>query len=232
MCFSAEMDVAAGVVIGSVGVEALRHVRRLRELPLASLPLAFGAHQLTEAFVWLGLEGAVAPSTGRRALWAYMVFAYVVLPLFTPLAVLMVEPDEVRRTRIGRLAALGAVVSLVYADAMLSGPIAVAVHDRVLGYQTGVAHGGAVAALYMVATVGALLSSGHRRIALFGAANLVALPVLLLTTSKALTSMWCLWAAVASVVIARHQRVAADAGETPTRPAEAGDGATPTEARL
>lgn len=217
MCFSAEMDVAAGVVIGSVGVDALRHVRRPKDLPLASLPLAFGAHQLTEAFVWLGLKGEVAASTGRAALWMYMAFAFVVLPLFTPLAVLMVEPDEARRRRIGRFAALGTLVSLVYADAMLSGPIAATVQGRALGYQTGVTHGGAVAALYMLATVGALLSSSHRRISLFGAANLVALPVLVLTTSRALTSLWCLWAALASVVIAGHQRAVAGTDETPPR---------------
>lgn len=212
MCFSAEMDVVAGLVIGSVGVDALRHVRRPKDLPLASLPLAFGVHQLTEAFVWWGLKGDVAPSTGRAAVWAYMAFAFVVLPLLTPLALLVVEPDDVRRRRIGRFAALGALVSLVYADAMLSGPIAATIHGRTLAYDAGVTHGGAVAALYMVATVGALLASSHSRIALFGMANLLALPVLVLTSSRALTSLWCFWAAVASVVIASHQRATADAG--------------------
>jgi hypothetical protein len=233
MCFSAEMDVAAGVVIGSVGVDALRHVRRPKDLPLASLPLAFGVHQLTEAFVWRWLEGDVAPSTGRTALWVYMTFAFVVLPLLTPLAVLVVEPDEVRRRLIGRFAALGAIVSLVYADAMINTSVAAVIHGRSLAYDTGVTHGGAVAAVYMVATVGALLSSSHRRIALFGAANLLALPILVLTTTRALTSLWCLWAATASVIIARHQRALVDPTKMPSQPAgHAGDDPASANARV
>jgi len=212
MCFSAGMDVAAGVVIGSVGVDTLRHVNDLKALPLASLPLAFGGHQLTEAFVWWGLQGDVAPSTGRTTLWVYMTFAFVVLPVLTPLAVLVVEADRVHRHRIGRFAALGALVSLVYAHAMLSGPIAAVINGRALAYDTGVTHGGIVAALYMLAAVGALMASSHRRIALFGAANLMALPVLVLTSSRTLTSLWCFWAAVASVVIAGHQRALDRAG--------------------
>jgi hypothetical protein len=73
-------------------------------------------------------------------------------------------------------------------------------------YRTGVAHGPVVAGVYMVATVGALISSSHRRIARFGLANLVALPALILISSATVTSLWCSWAAVASIVIARHLR--------------------------
>lgn len=232
MCFSAEMDVVAGVVIGSVGVDALRHARRPKDLPLASLPLAFGAHQLTEAFVWQGLTGGVDPSTANTALWAYMAFAFVVLPLLTPLAVLMVEPDEACRRRIVSFAALGALVSLAYAHAMLSNPIGAIIHGRTLAYDTGATHGGTLAALYMVAVVGALMASSHRRIALFGVANLLALPILVLITSRALTSLWCLWAALASVVIAGHQRAAADPGIVRPGRADEGDGPATTGAWL
>ena len=236
MCFSPEMDVVAGVVIGSVGVDALRHVRHPRELPLASLPLALGVHQLTEAFVWWDLRGEVAASTGRTALWAYAAFAFVVLPLLVPVAVLAIEPDEMRRRRIVRLAVLGGLVAGVYADAMHGGPVTAAIQGRTIMYDTGVPHGGLVAALYMVATVGALLTSSHRRIALFGAANLLILPMLVVTASRALTSLWCMWAAVASVVIARHQRLARSGGAEPgggdllgRRPAHLGGPAGPLE---
>jgi hypothetical protein len=92
--------------------------------------------------------------------------------------------------------------------AMLEGPIGAAVNGKALSYRTGVANGGLVAALYMVSTVGALLASSHRRIATFGLANLVALPFLTLLAAEALTSLWCAWAAVASIVIATHVREA------------------------
>jgi hypothetical protein len=215
MCFSPQMDVAAGVVVGGIGVEALRHVHRPEELPLASLPLLFGAHQLTEAFVWWGLRGDVAARTGHAALWVYVAFAFVALPLLEPVSVLLVEPDARRRRIIGRFALLGAAVAATYLNAMLRGPVSAAIRGHTLTYDTGVAHGGVVAALYMVATVGALLSSSHRRIARFGAANLVVLPLLMLLAAKALTSLWCVWAAVASLIIANHLRLGGSNANAP-----------------
>ncbi len=206
MCFSPEMDVAAGLTVGAIGVEALRHVRRSRDVPLGALPLAFGAHQLTEVFVWLGDSGHVAPTTARTATWLYMGFAYVVLPSVVPLAVLAVERNCFRRRAVARFAALGAVVSLLYLQAMLDGSVTAVVGGNRIAYDTGLSHGGFVAALYMLATVGALLASSHRRIVAFGKANLIVLPVLVLVYTEALASLWCGWAAVTSIIIAVHLR--------------------------
>ena len=213
MCFSPEMDVAAGVVVGSIGVAVLRHVERPQELPLASLPVLFGAHQVTEAFVWWGLRGDVSGSTGRTALWLYVLFAFVVLPLLTPMAVLLVEPDDRRRRGMGRFAVLGAAVSVVYLASMLQEPMTATIRGRTLGYGTGVPYGELLAVVYVAATVGALVLSSHRRLALFGIANAVVVPLLVLVAARAFTSLWCLWAAVASVVIAEHVRRGASAGQ-------------------
>lgn len=48
MCFSLEADLAVGLALLPVGVLSLREVRRPREVPFASLPLVFSAHQLLE----------------------------------------------------------------------------------------------------------------------------------------------------------------------------------------
>lgn len=213
MCFSPEMDIAAGVVVGTVGVTALRHVDRPQELPLASLPVLFGAHQVTEAFVWWGLKGDVAASTGHTALWLYTLFAFVGLPVLAPLAVLLVEPDVRRRRIMGRFAVLGGLVAAVYLASMLREPMTATIRGHTLGYGTGTPHADLLAVVYVVATVAALVSSSHRRIALFGAANAVVVPVLVLLSARAFTSLWCLWAAVASVVIADHVRQSAPTDE-------------------
>ena len=67
MCFSAQADLVAGIVVGGIGVGALRQVHRWRELPLASLPVLFAGHQLVEAFVWLDLTDRASAPTGRVA---------------------------------------------------------------------------------------------------------------------------------------------------------------------
>lgn len=96
MCFSAEADVVAAVVVGGIGVDALRHVRHRREVLLGALPMVFAVHQLIEAFVWWGLDGRVDWEIGRAALWWYLAIAFV-LPVLVPLAVRAVEPSTCAR---------------------------------------------------------------------------------------------------------------------------------------
>ena len=59
----------------------------------------------------------------------------------------------------------------------------------------------AVAVLYVMATCGSLFFSKVRAMVSFGAANLVILLVVMAFKSYAFTSLWCAYAAVASVII-------------------------------
>ena len=65
-------------------------------IALAWIPVLLGAHQLIEALVWLWLQGHVPRGIGHVALWAYLLIAFVVLPIFVPLAVIAVEPTRGR----------------------------------------------------------------------------------------------------------------------------------------
>ena len=49
MCFSAEADLVTGVVVGVVGIDALRHIRKPHQLALAATPLLFAVHEIDEA---------------------------------------------------------------------------------------------------------------------------------------------------------------------------------------
>ena len=46
MCFSAEADFVAGLVVTSTGVDALRQVHRPSERALGALPVILGSHLL------------------------------------------------------------------------------------------------------------------------------------------------------------------------------------------
>jgi hypothetical protein len=213
MCFSPEADIAAGIVVGVIGIDAIRHVRRRSEMPLASLPLLFAGHQLTEAFVWWDLADRVPASMGRAALWVYMVFAYLVLPVLVPAAVLAVETDARRRRLLARLTVVGGAVALAYLAAMARGPVGVAIDGHSLNYDTGAGLGGPLAAVYALVVCGSLLASGHRAVVAFGFANVGAVSVLVWMSTQELTSLWCLWAAVTSVAIDAHLRGTSGVGE-------------------
>jgi len=207
MCFSAGADLVAGAVIGAIGFDGLRHVRRPAEIWLASLPLVLAAHQLVEAAVWLGLEGRVAEDTWRPALGIYLAIAFGVLPVLVPVAVSVLEPPE-HRGRLRWFTAVGAVVSVVLMYAVVRGPVDARILRLHIGYSVDLWHGGAVVALYVLATCGPMLFSRYRHVRWFGFGNVIAAAGLAWLAETAFISLWCLWAAVTSVAIVVHLRFA------------------------
>ena len=80
-------------MITAIGVDAVRHIHQRHEfIALAWLPVLLGAHQFIEALVWLWLQGHVPRAAGHVALWAYLLIAFVALPVLVPLAVVALEP--------------------------------------------------------------------------------------------------------------------------------------------
>ncbi|MGZ4795635.1 MAG: DUF6629 family protein [Acidimicrobiia bacterium] len=215
MCFSPEADVVAAVVVGAVGVDALRHVRNRNELLLAALPMLFALHQLVEAFVWWSLDHSVSHDVGRAALWTYLVIAFV-LPFLVPIAVRAVEPMPRRREVMTWCAGLGAAVTTLLLVEIARGPIAAHASGLHVSYDIGRGAGAEVVVLYVAATCGALLASSFRLIALFGVLNLVAVATLAVLASNGLPSLWCFWAATTSIVIAVHLRRSATVARAPT----------------
>ena len=215
MCFSHEADLAVGTIAIAVGVDALRHVRASKQIPLASIPVLLGLHELTEAFVWWGLQGHIAHSIERIALWIYLLFALVALPGILTVAVGLVEPSPGRRKVIGAFAAVAIAVSTVIGFAMFRGSVRSTIQGHHIGYDIGVLRdGGRLTALYVIATCGALLASSYRDLEILGALNFVAVPVLAWLTLSGFISLWCFWAAIVSVGIALHlRRVTNDPGQ-------------------
>ena len=207
MCFSAEADLVTGAAIAVVGVDALRHVRRPRELALASLPLLLATHQLTEAFVWTDLQQRTPPeAAGGAAISLYAVVAFVVLPALAPFAVVAVEPTHDRRRFMAPFAVLGLLVAGAYAGAMADRSVVAAIAGNHISYDTGLKPGGTMAALYVIAVCVPLFASSYPRIVGFGVCNAMAIAVLLFLSQEELTSLWCFWAAVTSTFIAVHLR--------------------------
>lgn len=207
MCFSAQADLVGGLVVTAIGIDVARHVNgRRRHIALAALPLLLGLHQLDEAFVWWGLQGHVSVGAGRVATWIYLLIAFVVLPVFVPVGVLLLEPRGRRRSAMLVFVALGLAVATVLLAAMARGPAKAALGHNHLSYSTDLHAGAIVVVAYVVATCGSLIVSSYRDIALFGIVNLVAVAVLAKLTIDGFASLWCGWAAITSGAFAIHLR--------------------------
>ena len=96
-------------------------------IALAWIPALLGAHQFIEALVWLWLwlQGHVPRGIGHVALWAYLLIAFVALPVFVPLAVIAAESARRRKQVMAPFALIGAVIAVTLLAAMVRGPVGV-----------------------------------------------------------------------------------------------------------
>jgi hypothetical protein len=201
VCFSAEADFVSGAVIGVVGVATLAKVEHRRELALGVVPLALALHQVVEGFVWLGLDDKLTNSSSDLTVHVYVAFAWVVLPILLPLAILLVEPSVRRRRVMTGFVVLGAAVGLYLLSAMLDGNVTAHVAEHTIQYGGAGEYAGLATFFYVVATCGPPLLSSYRAIVWFGAANVVAVLTIAYVQADGLTSLWCAWAAVVSVLV-------------------------------
>ncbi|MFY0408269.1 DUF6629 family protein [Solicola sp. PLA-1-18] len=206
MCLSPEVDLAAGVVIGAVAVEALRRRPVREDLPLALVPAVLAFHSFVEAFVWWGGRGQVGEGVFSLATHVYVLIAYVVLPTLVPFAIRAREPLGRRRDALSVALGVGIAVSATMLWATLDGDIAVTLEEHFVRYGVGVPFPVLVVSGYVVVTCGSTLLSSSRAIRIFGVVNVVAVAVLALVTTQALTSLWCGWAAITSVAIVLQVR--------------------------
>ncbi|MDH3260215.1 MAG: hypothetical protein OEM84_04495 [Acidimicrobiia bacterium] len=206
MCFSPEADIVAGIVVSGVGIDALRHVRETKEYPLAALPLLLGAHLLVETYVWWDQVDRVPAYVGHAAVWLYLAIALGVLPVLVPVAIFAVEPDPRRRRWLMPFMAVGAGLAALLMAVVITGPVSATIQGCCLAYDPGPGYIGVFGALYVLVTCIPMLVSSHRHMVAFGVVNLIAVSLIAWLLASGLASLWCAWAAVTSLLIARHLR--------------------------
>ena len=207
MCYSPEADMVAGVVIGAIGIDTLAHARTDRSLvALAALPAVFATHQAIEAMTWWGLQGRLPADVGAMATTAYLVIALSFVPVLVPYAVWRIEPIGRRRSWMASFVILGVVVAVVLAASLVAGPHSASIGGRFISYHTSTPMGDLVAAFYIIAVCAPLVLSSHRSLVLLGALNIPVVIGLWLLLAEGFISLWCVWAAITSVVIANHVR--------------------------
>ena len=201
MCFSATANFVGSGVLGAVGVVTLTRVKHRRELLFAALPVLFAVHQFIEGFVWLGLDGILSPSVAHDMGAAFMLYAQGLLPFLLPLSVFLFEPNAKSRSRMLPFVVLGGATTLYILWALTAFPLQLYLRGNSIVYINQATNNTAVAVLYVIATCGSLFFSKIKMMVIFGAANLAILLVVMEVKRYAFTSLWCAYAAVASVII-------------------------------
>ena len=201
MCFSATANFVGSGVLAAVGVVTLTKVKHRRELLFAALPTFFAIHQFIEGFVWLGLDGILSPKVAHNMGAAFMLYAQGLLPFILPLSVILFEADAKSRRRMQPFLILGTLTALYILWALTAYPTQVFVKGNSIVYINQATNNEAVAVFYIIVTCGSLLFSKVKDMVMFGIANLAILLAVMAFKRYAFTSLWCAYAAVASVII-------------------------------
>jgi hypothetical protein len=201
MCFSAAANFVGSGALATVGVITLTKVKHRRELLFAALPILFAIHQFIEGFVWLGLDGMLSPTVTHNMGAAFMLYAQGLLPFLLPLSVLLFEADAKSRRRMQPFLVIGTLTTLYILWALTAYPTQVFVKRNSIVYINQATNNITVAIFYIIATCGSLLFSKVKDMVIFGLANLAILLIVMAVKRYAFTSLWCAYAAIASVII-------------------------------
>lgn len=214
MCFSAAASFIAAGVTGVIGIGCLARTRSARDLPLALMPLLFAAQQSVEGLLWLELP--VAPDAARATLLTkiFLLFAKAFWPAYVPLTVLLVEPDARRRRVMQAIAAGGIVVGLFFLRDVAAVDHPAAIIGSHIVYDAHPHLPWSISALYILTTCAAPLLSSHAAIRALAMIVTIGATITYAAYWHAFTSVWCFFAAAASVVLLLYfigqERLAAD----------------------
>ncbi|MFA6196679.1 MAG: DUF6629 family protein [Sulfurimonas sp.] len=199
--FFAILNFALAALIGVVGIMTLRKVSTPHEVIFASLPLLFAIHEFTQGFVWLGVYGLIEARALEIAESIYIFYAQGLLQFIIPLAVWLIEPKGLRKNLIAILMIFGALLSIYTMWGLSVQPTTVSLKDGLLYYVNPTTDHHWVAFVYLLTTGGSLILSKKIPIQLFGWLNIFGINLVYWFKPYALTSLWCLYAAVVSTVL-------------------------------
>lgn len=198
MCFSATASFATSALLGSTGVVALSQVKDKRDYMIATVPVLFAVQQFIEGMVWLNLgQGLLTESLA----YGFLFFAFLLWPVYIPLAVWTHERDPGRKCKLRYLVIFGSVGAFSLLVLLFTQTLDVNIAGRSIDYSIDVPYEIPGITLYVSVTIGALLMSSSRFIRWFGALTLLSATIAWLFYEQAFTSVWCFFAALLSLSI-------------------------------
>ena len=208
MCFSATGSFAVAGLILAVGAATIgRNVHRPLRM-FAAIPVLFAAQQVAEGTVWLSHDGTLPHLLQVLAVNVFLGVALAIWPTWMPLSLWMAERNPRRRRVLGALLGLGIMVSMAALFVLTRQQATATVEGHSIRYHFAGTSDTRIKAIllvaYTLATVAPLYLSTVRLTRAIGAALLVSLLASILIQRNVLTSVWCFFAAAASVVILYH----------------------------
>ena len=200
MCFSATASfVASGALVAS-GVAIARIPKPKSAIPLSLFPVIFATLQFIEGLLWLNHRGFLADNYKPVAVYAFLLIAFVLWPIFVPFSVYVLESSRIRRVIILLCQFTGIYVGLANLVIIIRGPVNASVIGYSFAYSINTTD--ILFALYLISVFIPFLVSNNKRLVILGVA-LAALCVTatFIASTATFPSVWCFYAAILSLFL-------------------------------
>jgi len=159
--------------------------------------------QASEGIIWLTLKSGENGPLQFAALIIYLVMALIAWPLIIPVSVRMMEPDGKKKKLLIAFLVAGSIVALYYIYCMFTFDITPRIEDHHIKYGGKLPKSIMLTAffIYLTATIVPLFISSVKRMKIMAVLIFLSLVVSGIFYKEYLTSVWCFFAALISVVI-------------------------------
>jgi hypothetical protein len=200
MCFSASASFIAGTVLTSIGVASVNKVNKKEYYLFASIPIIFGIQQMTEGFIWMGLNDPEKGSSAQLSSYLFLFIAQVVWPTWVPLSILFLEKKERRKSIQKLLVILGAALSMYMCYCLYWFHIEAKIIDHHIAYfqEYPIHNKYYVIATYGIVTILPALMSQTKNVWILGVALLLSYLITAIFYKSFTLSVWCFFAAIIS----------------------------------
>ena len=195
MCFSAEASFVAAAALGGSGAVLTNKFAGTKKVWLAATALLFGVQQAAEGVLWLAIRSGEYPNIwGLGAQYLFLFFAYMLWPVWMPMAFMAAEKQLWRKRVMGLCLIPGVAFFLVFGLHMIFDELSLAqiincsisYGESPLGYRLVYAAGGLIP--FFVSSIPRMWILGLLIGVAFGVADYLYF--------YAFTSVWCFFAAV------------------------------------
>ena len=203
MCFSTEASFAGGIIISAIGVATIRKVHKPSQIVFACIPLFFGIQQIAEGFLWLALQNPEYANIQKLATYSFLIMAEVFWPFMTPLAILLMEENKKRIKILRILLGMGLSVSLYFIYCLLSFNVTPEISGYHIEYLEDYPKSLqlVVFSVYLITSIAPLFVSTIKRTYLLGILMALSCLITIIFFTQYLTSVWCFFGALISIVI-------------------------------
>jgi Family of unknown function (DUF6629) len=203
MCFSAPTSFAATGILAALGARNLYVVKKENQRMFASIPFLFSLQQACEGFVWLSFSNSALADYRYLFAYGFLFFAFMLWPIWIPLAVRAVEKDQQRKRLMYWTLAAGISIALFLFGWLAYQGIVVSIDNHHILYKETlpfyVTTIGSI--LYLSATLAPFYLSSTKYFQLFGSCVAASYLISYVFYTQTLTSVWCFFAAILSLLV-------------------------------